>query len=236
MCQKNDLVTDDLNTIKNISDKETVNAIHLTLSKAFKMKKTVPLIIVFALFLFANCIAQWTLPPTWTNVSPDKVLVVYNTVDLDRNNNGTSDSQELAEYYQQKRNIPASNMLGIVAVDTTWAPYTFYGDITGWKNFWDNMLTPIKNKLASLGDTSIYYILLCDQMPYSFDLSDTITTNNGTRSVDQTLAVMNYIGTREVPQFPWYSDNNPFFESTPTKLGDKGQFNHLNNKLYGTDM
>jgi hypothetical protein len=32
--RKTDLVTDDLSTIKNISDKETVNAIHLTSSKA----------------------------------------------------------------------------------------------------------------------------------------------------------------------------------------------------------
>jgi len=32
--RKFEIVTDDLNTIKNISDKETINAIHLTSSKA----------------------------------------------------------------------------------------------------------------------------------------------------------------------------------------------------------
>jgi len=32
--RKFDIITDDMSTIKNISDKETVNAIHLTSSKA----------------------------------------------------------------------------------------------------------------------------------------------------------------------------------------------------------
>ena len=44
--RKFNLVSDDLNTIKNISDKETVNAIHLTSSKAladFLSKETEPI-------------------------------------------------------------------------------------------------------------------------------------------------------------------------------------------------
>jgi len=44
--RKFDLVSDDLNTIKNISDKETVNAIHRTTSKSltdFLSKETEPI-------------------------------------------------------------------------------------------------------------------------------------------------------------------------------------------------
>ena len=202
------------------------------------MKKSL-LISVILIFVFQTTISSQI--PAWQSVSPSRVLVVYNTSSGDANNNGKPDSQDLAEYYQSKRNIPASNMLNIAATGYFYM-VGYDAKMTNWRMMWDEMLTPIKNKLTTLGDTTILYILLCDPMPYFFylptDTSIVPSTSNNGRCIDNCIATINDIGTRNKPKaFPYYWANNAFFDTYPgvDGSGDVGQFNH-NYKSTGTNM
>ena len=194
--------------------------------------------LLLTIFSASALFAKAQTPPAFTDIPPSKILVVYNNNSIpdnsysarDYNGNNINDSKELAEYYQQKRGIPASNMLGL---NPTW--FEVY-QINGWKSFfWDEMLVPIRNKIYSLGDTSIYYILLMEGTYSSAYLGDTIHTSQDTRSLDNALVTMDDIGTRTEPQFPYYWEYNPVQEVSPGKSVDLGQFNH-NYNVNGVNM
>ena len=161
--------------------------------------------------------------PAFTDVPASKVLVVYNDNPLpdntytvrDYNNNKINDSKELAEYYQQKRNIPASNML---AVYPSW--FEIYTDTLWAQVYWDDIIVPIKNKLTALGDTDIYYILLMEGIPTD---GKTTTFANG-NSFDNSLIAINSLGGRTTQNLAKAA--NPILESSPGVSPDKGQFNH----------
>lgn len=179
------------------------------------------ILLAFLIFAISNSSAQL---PAFEQPSVDRMIVVYNNNDSDDNNNGIPDSKELALYYQNKRHISDANMLGL---DISTKNYYYKAD--EWENFWDEVVTPIKEKISELGDENIYYILLCDKMPYQVSLPKTAVANDGTtsRSLDNTLAAMNIIGTKEqIQTFPQYWYINPVYETTPSKYSDKGQFTH----------
>ena len=190
-------------------------------------------ILVLLVFVQLRTFSQ-TPPPTFVKTPPSKVLVVYLVNDyLDDNKNGISDSKELAEYYQSKRNIPASNLLGItMSVLNYWAG--FGTDMQGWKNFLKEMVYPIQNKMLTLGgDTSINYIVVCGYgIPHWLDVTNLgLPSAQNTRSIDGFLVALNDIGDTITPNFSSYWETNPYYESTPTKYGDNGPFNHKNFKL-----
>ncbi|MEA3445604.1 MAG: TIGR03790 family protein [Bacteroidota bacterium] len=189
------------------------------------------------LIAFSTQISAQTVP-AFHNVNANRLLIIYNENAADENNNGMSDSKELALYYMDKRNVPDSNILGL---DITTTNYYYYNN--QWTNFWDEMVIPIRNKISILGDTGIYYLLLCDKIPYKLVLP--VSTNTG-RSLDNALVCLNHLGSSSLPNFPTYYNSNPFYESSPTNYSDKGSFDHTYNfsgtkmylvsRLIGTDV
>jgi uncharacterized protein (TIGR03790 family) len=81
-----------------------------------------------------------------------RVLVVYDST--------ITDSQEIAEYYQAARGIPAANML-----DVDFGTVQYFLDYTA-SGEWPAVKTAIKNKLDALGNTTILYIVLAGNLPY----------------------------------------------------------------------
>jgi uncharacterized protein (TIGR03790 family) len=194
------------------------------------------------LFLnFLSCICLCTLffctslkgqLPAARQISPSKILIVYNESDADSNGNGIPDSKETALYYKTKRHVPDSNMLGLKINQNDG-----YYHLSGWRKFWDEMVVPIRAKIKALGDTNIYYIVMADRLPYY--LWDDSTIASGLiqgRSIDNMLAALNNLGTRKLPDYQSYWKTNPLYETTVTKGKDFGPFNHKTFKLNNTNM
>ena len=152
-----------------------------------------------------------------------RTLVLYNEDYPDENNNGTGDSEELAFYYRDKRDIPISNMLALGCK-------TSEGYYSGeWTQFFDEVVTPLHDKLAQLGEERILYFVVCYGVPITIDVGGSYAQ----RSMDGALSAPYSIGDRDTPDFPsrWYT--NPYLERSPTVPPDKGHFDH--SYTYGYD-
>jgi len=121
------------------------------------------LVFLFSVFGFAHPTnAPYQTPGEHSHVGPSNVLVIYNTAWEDGDNNGKNDSLEVAEYYANRRDIPANNILGITVsnyLDNTWKDYISY------ENFYSNILIPVVQKLNSTNSltsqpfkSNIYYL------------------------------------------------------------------------------
>ncbi len=143
---------------------------------------------------------------------PARVLVVYNAAYTgDEDHDGTQDSLQVANYYMQKRGVPSANLLGISPTDDS--------TITGFTNLQSQILTPIKNKLSTLGPTNIDVILFTYHTPYKYG---SISLDNAVMGLNAWTSTVNKSG-------------NPYFEPNPTFSTDKGHFDH-NFKFSGTNM
>jgi len=174
------------------------------------------LLISFAC-MFSVCAGLRAIPP-------ERVLVVYNANwSADRDGDGTQDSLQVADYYVGRRGVPAANMLG-VACSTGTRHYYSSSEFTA---FYDEMVTPIKNKLAALGPTDIDIILLCHGVPRQVPDS-----SGGTACLDNALIGINYItGANNIA---WRV--NSYRENTPTFGADMGPFDHAIHKFFGRVM
>src|SRR5215831_8044246 len=94
-------------------------------------------------------------------MSPKQVLVVYPTNGPDLDKDGVNDSKQLADYYVQKRGIPAANVLG-VNISVMRIGYYYVDD---YSKFYADMVGPIKARLEKLGPTNIDVILLVGAIP-----------------------------------------------------------------------
>jgi len=179
-------------------------------------------------------------PPDFSGTNPGRLLIVYNdspTMNPDADGDGVPDSKEIAQYYQLKRNIPDSNMLGLKVISTFGGiACGNYDKMAGWANFWDEMYMPIMSKINRLGSANIDYILMIDPLPYSvsFDPSESPYINIGDngRSIDQFIGFQKSFGTKALPRFFYYGSTNPLFESSPGVGTDLGQFNHTTFNFY----
>jgi len=149
---------------------------------------------------------------------PTRVLVVYNANWPDENGNGVNDSLEVAQHFLARRGVPAQNLMGC-ACSTTTAYY--YWQLPGWTAFWDEVRTPVVNKLAALGNANIDVILFCYGVPYQLELP---AGNGGTHALDDAMKTPFTIGTRTAPQLLQYV--NPYYENAPGIPPDLGHFNH----------
>src|SRR5690242_10728582 len=95
--------------------------------------------------------------PVWAT-SPSQVLVVYPT-NIEKD--GVNDSKQLADYYVQKRGIPASNVLG-VQISLGGVAYYYWDD---YQKFYNDLVGPIMIRLNKLGPASINVILLVGDIP-----------------------------------------------------------------------
>src|SRR5215813_7850082 len=100
---------------------------------------------LLAIIAFSALISVLPMPPVRA-MSPSQVLVVYAANGTDVDNDGVSDSRQLAEYYAQKRGIPASNVLGLnISVVNENNTYAY-----DYPRFYNDVVRPIKTRIAKL--------------------------------------------------------------------------------------
>jgi len=151
----------------------------------------------------------------------NRILVVYNTSwTADDDQNGVQDSLQLTDYYINYRGIPTNHVLG---VDTR---TSYYYDTH--EHFYEQLVTPIKDKLTTLGPTNIDVILLIYGVPYR-----TPKSSSGNICVDNCLMAINRITTNN-NMTGWKS--NPYRELNPTFYSDQGHFDHSIHKYSGQDV
>jgi uncharacterized protein (TIGR03790 family) len=131
------------------------------------MKKRV----VLCLFIAMSVLSLRAVPTS--AASARRVLVVYPT--------GVNDSKQLADYYVQKRGIPATNVLGVSISMTSTGTY-YIGE---YQKFFGDLVRPIKAKLAQLGETNIDVILLVGAIPFEVRNAAQVAV-----SVDSTLMML----------------------------------------------
>src|SRR5499426_3930731 len=87
--------------------------------------------------------ARTSLRQAW--VTPQDVLVLYNTRWPDENGNFRSDSQDVAEYYAARRGIPTDQLLGLAVTERQ-------GKLDGlaYPDFFRRVLAPTRQRLAKL--------------------------------------------------------------------------------------
>ncbi len=157
-------------------------------------------------------------------LDPSRVLVVYKINDKDADGDGVPDSKQLAEYYALKRNVPQSNLLGVtISVTNTY----YYVD--QYLKFYNDIVLPIKNKLADLGPQNIDVIMISGTLPST--VRDSASNN---RSLDNVLMALSLLTDNVSTIFSKYS--NSYLEATPTFDNDKGSFDHSLYKVGGKEL
>src|SRR5262245_45078397 len=133
-------------------------------------------------FLMVSCLHVFGMfsATAWAT-APSQVLLVYPVVSGDSNNNGIGDARELVDYYIAKRGVPADHVLGVANSVGTW----FYYPAGYYANFYNDLVGPIKNKLAQLGPQNIDVILLVGEIPYTVGAAD-----NNNVSVESVLTTL----------------------------------------------
>lgn len=117
------------------------------------------------LILFVTRIAfGQTIPPT------ERILIVYNA--------NIPASQEVADYYVSKRNIPNTNKCAIAPSDAA---------SVDWYEFETKVKAPIKTCLNTIGKERILYIVFAYQTPYRI-LNVPVEAGREIRAVDSFIA------------------------------------------------
>lgn len=168
--------------------------------------------------------ALLALAPGAEAISARQVLVVYPTNGPDLDRDGVNDSRQLADYYAQKRGIPAANVLG-VNISVIEVGYYYGGE---YNKFYADLVVPIKARLAKLGPTSIDVILLVGAIPL-----ETRNSTGAPVSVDNALMMLAELDSNK--------DNiavkaNPYFARTPSVGPDPGHFSHEKYNLGTPDL
>jgi uncharacterized protein (TIGR03790 family) len=144
--------------------------------------------------MFRLVLAVLAVAASLSAVTPSSVLVVY------RNNTA---GQQIAQYYQSARGIPSANLLPLT-ISTSF----YYYNVGQYTKFRDEMITPIKNKIATL--TGIDTIVLMGDVPSVF--FDGASTG---RSIDSALIILDSLPLTDNPTFagqvnPYYGANVRF--------------------------
>ncbi len=129
-----------------------------------------PLLFIIGLILAAwllravGSAAQTGAPQEW--VTPQEVLVLFNARWPDEDGNYRSDSQDVAEYYAARRDIPREHLLGLAVTERQGKP-----DNLAYPGFFRRVLIPTRQRLAELAarGTHIHYIVTCYGMPLVID-------------------------------------------------------------------
>jgi uncharacterized protein (TIGR03790 family) len=161
------------------------------------------------------------------SITPSRVLVVYNANWGDGDEDGVGDSLQVANYYANKRGVPAANLLGL-GITLNFGPIRY--DVSEYGRFYSEMIQPIRNKLDALGPTNIDVIVLCYGVPYNLGSE---TSGTGFIAIDNVLMALNNWS-------PSSNDiqrrNNPYVATNPTFETDRPRFTHQSYKISGQDM
>ncbi|MAG55467.1 MAG: hypothetical protein CMJ83_04170 [Planctomycetes bacterium] len=147
--------------------------------------------------------------PFW--IDPARVLVVYNGNWPDEDGNGIGESEQLALEYQAKRGVPAANLLSVGCSTNQY----YYYQLAGWSAFWNEVRTPIVQRLQALGETNIFTILFCRGVPYRVSLP---SGNGGGVSLDHLMMTPHALGTAATPSVsnaPGLVWTSPYFDLAP---------------------
>jgi len=184
-------------------------------------KKSLSLCLAVAVYV----LSLWA-PSIALALDPSRVLVVYNSSwTADEDLDGVQDSLQVAQYYLQKRGIPATNVLGVTCL-------TGAGPCDGaWNSYADlqtYFFSPLRAKLTQLGQTNIDLIVMSYRMPFVLGGAD----GYGNKSLDDMTIAPFYWSTttNNVGKVP-----NPYFTANPSFSPDKGRFSH-NFKVNNTPM
>ena len=176
----------------------------------------------FGIFLAATLLLACSQTQAATS-SPtaSRVLVVYNANWTgDDDHDGVQDSIEVANYYMAKRGVPAANILGLACSIGRSSQYSPFINLP-YPTFFNDVIAPIKSKLATLGTSNIDIILFCYGVPYQLPTG---------ASLDNAVMALNYLNPTSdntnaaVSQYPYY--NNSYFATSPTFQTDVGHFDH----------
>ena len=123
------------------------------------------ILVIYLLGFGQSYAAQNTAPPL-----PERVLVVYNA--------NVPASQEVADYYSNKRGIPAANKCAIKPLHT---------DSIDWYDYEINVRHPVKSCLNAAGKDRILYLVFAWQTPFRIG---NVPTPSGreSRALDQFIA------------------------------------------------
>ncbi len=147
--------------------------------------------LIFALGVSAHpAIGPYQSPGIHAHPGPTNVLVIYNSAWPDDNGNGIGDSQEVAEYYAARREIPTNNLLNVCITNYMGQYGTPYGpdrmgearklfstNVTvNYDVFYSNIVIPAAIKLSSTNNLTgnifkkdILFICPVYGMPYYVD-------------------------------------------------------------------
>jgi uncharacterized protein (TIGR03790 family) len=149
-----------------------------------------------------------------SSLSGQKILIIYNAAFTgDEDQNGVQDSLQVAQYYSQKRGVPAANLLGV-------RPSLYTYESNTYSTFYNEIALPVKNKLTELGPNNIDVLLFSYKMPFSY---------KGGYSIDTALAMPESLTLTSSPSMT----SNPYLEESPTFGTDKGAFSHAEYSLSG---
>ncbi len=152
-----------------------------------------------------------------------RVLIVYKVNGPDNNNNGVSDSLELAQYYATERNVPQNNLVGL-----TISAGSAYG--TGqYGTFYAEMVQPIQNALQSIGSANIDVILLAGELP-------TVVYDGSNTALSVDSALMGLFSLPSASNGTISKGVNPYFDTAPGFDASPGHFSHSAYNYNGTPM
>jgi len=158
----------------------------------------------------------------------DRWIVVFNRLWPDEDGNGVGDSEDVARWVARRRGIPAAN---VFPVDCSTGTGHAYSGRPGWEAFFDEMITPLRNKVSQWPDEDhILGFLFCYGVPYQLS---SVPGNHGTRSIDQTLIALWTLGDRTTPHYITYGHNDAYFDAAPGFGADPGRFDPVVHRRQG---
>ncbi|MFK5955501.1 MAG: TIGR03790 family protein [Planctomycetota bacterium] len=146
----------------------------------------------------------------------DRWIVVYNTNWPDADGNGINDSEEVAAHWAKRRGAPVENILGI---DFSHGTLDYYAGQSGWEDFWDEMILPLRAKVVDDVNTHVLGFLFVYGVPMRV-----IPPGFSTRGLDTTLIHLWDLGTRSTPLYATYGHADFYFDSSPTIGVEPGRF------------
>src|SRR5882724_2839821 len=175
------------------------------------------------LILSLSILAPSLAPASASGGDPARVLVIYKINSIDKDGDGVGDSLQLANYYALKRGVPPTNLLGV-----TVSVSSYYYGTSDYAKFQTDIVTPIKNRLSTLGAANIDILLLAGDLP-------TVVYNATSNSVSMDNVLMGLYSLNTTTN-NIYQSSNPYFAATPSFGADIGHFNHAAYKFNNSDM
>lgn len=155
----------------------------------------------------------------------DRWVVVFNSAWPDEDGNGLNDSEEVARHWAKRRGVPLDRLIG---VDCSNGTSDLYSGQSGWEDFWDEMVLPLRTQVVDDSNDRVLGFLLVYGVPMRLS-----PPSYGTRALDTTLMNLWDMGDRATPSFTTYGHADVYFDSAPTSGVDPGRFDPAVHRFAG---